>query len=87
MTNIWSNTSLFFYAETCIDGLVGLTSSLLSFDSSGTPPTYLIDGRLRAGRVEVCVNGVVGRVCDDEMWGYEEASTVCNQLGLSPYGK
>ena len=62
-------------------------SSLSSFDSFGPPPAYLIDGQLRAGRVEVCVDGVVGRVCDDEMWGYEEASTVCNQLGFSPYGR
>ena len=43
------------------------------------------DGNILKGRVEVCVNGTWGTICD-EHWTDSEATVVCSQLGYSKYG-
>ena len=45
---------------------------------------YDKDG-LKVGRVEVCIGGRYSTVCYDG-WDDQDASVVCRQLNLSPYG-
>ena len=46
---------------------------------------YDKDG-LRAGRIEICLEGSFVAVCDGQ-WNNHDASVVCRQLGFSSNGR
>ena len=79
------------YVAMCMDGAVRLlvgsgTDYYLGtthYDSSYYSKPGM-DGLLR-GRVELCMNGSFGQVCDNQ-WTNQDASVACRGLGLSPYG-
>ena len=59
-----------------------LHSIVLSSCTNGT--VRLMNGSTSdEGRVEVCVNGEWGTVCDSG-WDRREAEVVCRQLGYNP---
>ena len=88
---VWEISVIFvFLPATCIHGDVRLAvgedvdsfyQGLTDYNSA----YYDNDRDWSSGRVEVCVSGRYGSVCQTP-WTEEDASVVCKQLGLSEYG-
>ena len=75
--NTWALSILTLFID-----VTELAANECSFDDIrlvGGPSEY-------EGRVELCVNGTWGTVCDDG-WGDDDASVVCAQFGYSSTGE
>ena len=78
-----------FYILLCIYGVLLFYHYLLAVEECETGDIRLVGGGTNStGRLEVCGNGIWGKVCNRfRYWGTENARVVCRQLGFSEHGK
>ena len=63
-----------------------ITSNLDSGECTKEGEVRLVDGIIeQEGRIEVCVNGVWGSICDDG-WDKTDAHVLCRQMGHPELG-
>ena len=86
MTTIYvTSLSGWLLLASCSEGDLRLHVSNDDFFPENYGNFYFVKDTLSRGRVEVCIGGRFGTICDGG-WNNQDASVVCGQLGFSPYG-
>ena len=79
----------FTATSACVNGSVRLlvgTGTSFYVSEGSYPENFFISNQLARGRVEICIGGQYGAVCNTG-WGNTDATIVCRQLGFSSYGE
>ena len=76
------------FLELCAENSIRLflgDDDIAFYHGEFDPAFYHDKDRLTRGRVEYCTNQTYHGICGDD-WRRAQASVVCRELGLSPYG-
>lgn len=83
-----THSSTYIHVSTEYNYILSHTTLATSVECSDGDVQLVSGASESEGRLQVCMGGLWGTVCDgDGTWGTEEAAVVCQQLGYSSQGQ